>query len=187
MTSAAPLLSFVVPCLNEVGTIATVIKDCHEGGNATGEPYEVIVADNGSIDGSQDVAHQNGASVLSVPQRGYGAALIAGIQAAQGRHVLMGDADATYDFRQAPQFLARLVQGNDLVMGNRFQGQIAVGAMPLLHRYLGSPVLSALGRLFFGIRIGDFHCGLRAFDRDAILALNLRCTGMEYASEMVIK
>jgi len=125
--------------------------------------------------------------VVSVAQRGYGAALIAGIQAAQGRYVLMGDADATYDFRQAPQFLAKLNQGYDLVMGNRFRGTIAEGAMPLLHRYLGNPVLSMLGRMFFGIKIGDFHCGLRAFDREAVQSLNLRCSGMEFASEMVIK
>lgn len=186
-TNASPLLSFVVPCLNEAGTLGTVIQDCHIGGQATGESYEVIVADNGSDDGSQEIARQNGAVVVSVPQRGYGAALIAGIQAAQGRYVLMGDADATYDFRQAPQFLFKLNQGHDLVMGNRFRGSIAKGAMPFLHRYFGNPVLSMLGRMFFGIKIGDFHCGLRAFDREAVESLYLRCTGMEFASEMVIK
>lgn len=187
MINTPPLLSFVIPCLNEAATIASVIQDCHEGGRATGEAYEVIVADNGSGDGSQEIARQNRAVVVSVPQRGYGAALIAGIQAAQGCYVLMGDADATYDFRQAPQFLAKLNQGYDLVMGNRFRGTIAEGAMPLLHRYLGNPVLSFLGRIFFGIKIGDFHCGLRAFDREAVQNLNLRCSGMEFASEMVIK
>ena len=181
------IISFVVPCLNEAATLRAVIEDCHEGGQATGQPYEIIVADNGSVDGSQEIAARNGAVVVSVAQRGYGAALIAGIHAAHGRYVLMGDADATYDFRQAPQFLAKLNQGYAVVMGNRFKGMIAPGAMPFLHRYLGNPVLSALGRLFFGITIGDFHCGLRAFNREAILALNLRCTGMEFASEMVIK
>jgi hypothetical protein len=181
------MISFVVPCLNEAATLRAVIEDCHEGGQATGQPYEIIVADNGSVDGSQEIAARNGAVVVSVAQRGYGAALIAGIHAAQGRYVLMGDADATYDFRQAPQFLAKLNQGYDLVMGNRFKGMIAPGAMPFLHRYLGNPVLSSLGRLFFGIKIGDFHCGLRAFNRESILALHLRCTGMEFASEMVIK
>jgi glycosyltransferase involved in cell wall biosynthesis len=181
------MISFVIPCLNEAATIAAVIDDCHKGGQATEEPYEIIVADNGSVDGSQEIARHNGAIVVSVPQRGYGAALIAGIHAAQGRYVLMGDADATYDFRQAPQFLAKLNQGYELVMGNRFRGTIAEGAMPLLHRYLGNPVLSMLGRMFFGIKIGDFHCGLRAFDREAVQSLNLRCSGMEFASELVIK
>jgi len=186
-TNASPLLSFVVPCLNEAGTLGTVIQDCHIGGQATGESYEVIVADNGSVDGSQEIARLNGAVVVTVPQRGYGAALIAGIQAAHGCYVLMGDADATYDFRQAPLFLDKLTQGYDLVMGNRFRGTIAEGAMPLLHQYLGNPVLSLLGRLFFGIKIGDFHCGLRAFRRSAVETLNLNCRGMEFASEMVIK
>ncbi len=177
----------MIPCLNEAATIAAVIDDCHQGGQATAEPYEIVVADNGSVDGSQEIARYNGAVVVTVPQRGYGAALIAGIEAAQGRYVLMGDADATYDFRQAPQFLTKLNQGYDLVMGNRFQGSIEEGAMPLLHRYLGNPILSMLGRMFFGIKIGDFHCGLRAFDREAVQSLNLRCSGMEFASEMVIK
>ena len=183
----APMISFVIPCLNEAATIAAVIEDCHQGGQATEEPYEIVVADNGSVDGSQEIARHNGAVVVTVPQRGYGAALIAGIGAAQGRYVLMGDADATYDFRQAPQFLAKLNQGYELVMGNRFRGTIAEGAMPFLHRYLGNPVLSMLGRMFFGIKIGDFHCGLRAFDREAVQSLNLRCSGMEFASELVIK
>lgn len=181
------MISFVIPCLNEAATIAAVIHDCHAGGRATGEPYEIIVADNGSVDGSQEIAGLNGAIVVPVEQRGYGSALIAGINAAHGCYVLMGDADATYDFRQAPQFLAKLKKGYDLVMGNRFQGAIADGAMPLLHRYLGNPILSLLGRMFFGIKIGDFHCGLRAFDREAVQGLNLRCLGMEFASEMVIK
>ena len=181
------ILTFVIPCLNEAETIGSVIQDCHTGGlNALCE-YEVIVADNGSTDGSQQIARQMGAQVVDVPDRGYGAALIAGIKASGGTYVLMGDADSTYDFCQAPQFLAKLNQGYDLVMGNRFRGTISEGAMPLLHRYLGNPVLSMLGRLFFGIKIGDFHCGLRAFGRDAVQSLNLRCSGMEFASEMVIK
>jgi glycosyltransferase involved in cell wall biosynthesis len=182
-----PHLSFVIPCLNEAGTISSVIADCQVGGDLLGEPYEVIVADNGSTDGSREIASTRGARVVPVPLRGYGAALIAGIHAAEGKYVLMGDADGTYEFRQAPAFVAKLEQGYDLVMGNRFKGSIAPRAMPLLHRYLGNPVLSALGRLFFGIKINDFHCGLRAFDRDAIIGLNLQCPGMEFASEMVIK
>jgi len=182
-----PELSFVIPCLNESQTIATVIKECHRGGQPIAGGYEVIVADNGSSDGSRDIALAHGARVVEVPIRGYGAALAAGIKAAKGHYVLMGDADSTYEFSQALEFVAKLRQGNDLVMGNRFQGTIAEGAMPALHRYLGNPILSMLGRAFFGIKIGDFHCGLRAFDRKAVEGLNLRCTGMEFASEMVIK
>jgi glycosyltransferase involved in cell wall biosynthesis len=181
------ILSFVIPCLNESATIGYVVEDCKMGGESCDVLYEVIVADNGSTDGSQEIAEAHGATVISVPIRGYGAALIAGIHAAKGTYVLMGDADSTYEFQAARMFLTRLQQGYELVMGNRFQGRIAPGAMPLLHRYLGNPVLSALGRLFFGIKIGDFHCGLRAFNREAILGLNLNSTGMEFASEMVIK
>ncbi len=187
MKEANPLLSFVIPCLNEAATIAAVIEECHQGGQRIEEGYEVIVADNGSSDGSRDIALAHGAFVVDVPIRGYGAALAAGINAAKGQYVLMGDADSTYEFSQAWEFVAKLRQGNDLVMGNRFRGNIAVGAMPLLHRYLGNPILSMLGRMFFGIKIGDFHCGLRAFDRKAVQGLNLRCTGMEFASELVIK
>jgi glycosyltransferase involved in cell wall biosynthesis len=182
-----PELSFVIPCLNESQTIAAVIEECHRGGQPIAGGYEVIVADNGSSDGSRDIALAHGAHVVEVPIRGYGAALAAGIKAAKGHYVLMGDADSTYEFSQAWEFVAKLRQGNDLVMGNRFQGTIAEGAMPALHRYLGNPILSMLGRAFFGIKIGDFHCGLRAFDRKAVEGLNLRCTGMEFASEMVIK
>ena len=187
MKDANPLLSFVIPCLNEAATISAVIEECHQGGQRIEGGYEVIVADNGSSDGSRDIALAHGAHVVEVPIRGYGAALAAGIKAANGHYVLMGDADSTYEFSQAWEFVAKLRQGNDLVMGNRFRGNIAEGAMPLLHRYLGNPILSMLGRMFFGIKIGDFHCGLRAFDREAVQSLNLRCTGMEFASEMVIK
>jgi len=187
MKEAYPELSFVIPCLNESQTIAAVIEECHRGGQSIAGGYEVIVADNGSSDGSRNIALAHGAHVVEVPIRGYGAALAAGINAAKGHYVLMGDADSTYELSQAWEFVAKLRQGNDLVMGNRFQGTIAKGAMPFLHRYLGNPILSMLGRAFFGIKIGDFHCGLRAFDRNAIEGLNLRCTGMEFASEMVIK
>lgn len=183
----SPVLSFVIPCLNESATLASVIQDCRSGGEALKQDYEILVADNGSTDGSQTIARELRATVIDVPIRGYGAALIAGIQAAKGTYVLMGDADSTYDFRQAPQFVEKLYEGYDLVMGNRFKGGIEPNAMPFLHRYLGNPVLSSLGRLFFGISVGDFHCGLRAFDRLSINSLHLRCKGMEFASEMVIK
>jgi glycosyltransferase involved in cell wall biosynthesis len=187
MSPTKPKLSFVIPCLNESSTLALVIAECHEGGSLIVGGYEVIVADNGSSDGSQQIALEHHARLVDVKRRGYGAALAAGIAAATGKYVLMGDADSTYDFRQAPRFVHQLERGYDLVMGNRFKGDIFPGAMPFLHRYLGNPVLSALGRLFFGISIGDFHCGLRAFDREAINLLNLNCSGMEFASEMVIK
>lgn len=181
------ILSFVIPCLNEAGTLAATVADCHRGGRLAAVPYEVVVADNGSSDGSPQIAQAAGARVIAVSQRGYGAALLAGIGAARGEFVLMGDGDSTYRFDQAAQFLQPLRQGADLVMGNRFRGTIETGAMPFLHRYLGNPVLSLIGRVLFGIGIGDFHCGLRAFRRSSIEALHLGCTGMEFASEMVIK
>lgn len=187
MSSSAPDLSFVIPCLNEAPTLALVIAECHKGGSLISGGYEIIVADNGSSDGSQQIALEHGARLVNVKTRGYGAALSAGIAKAKGKYVLMGDADSTYNFCEAPAFVHQLDRGYDLVMGNRFKGKILPGAMPFLHRYLGNPVLSALGRLFFGIRIGDFHCGLRGFNREAINLLNLHCSGMEFASEMVIK
>jgi glycosyltransferase involved in cell wall biosynthesis len=187
MTEAFPELSFVIPCLNESQTIATVIKECHRGGQPIAGGYEVIVADNGSSDGSRDIALAHGARVVEVPIRGYGAALAAGIKAAKGHYVLMGDADSTYVFSQASEFVAKLRQGYDIVMGNRFRGQIAPGAMPVLHKYLGNPVISALGRLFFGLNVGDFYCGLRGFNRKAVDELNLSSPGMEFALEMIIK
>jgi glycosyltransferase involved in cell wall biosynthesis len=147
---------------------------------------EVLVADNGSTDRSQQLAASAGARVVSVSHRGYGAALRKGIHVARGRYVIMGDSDDSYDFLNLDSFVEKLRDGFDLVMGNRFLGGIASGAMPVLHRYLGNPVLSYIGRLFFGAKIGDFHCGLRAFNRDRIRDLNLHTTGMEFASEMII-
>ena len=148
---------------------------------------EVLVADNGSTDGSQAIAEQLGARVVSIDRLGYGAALIEGIKAAAGRFVIMGDSDDSYDFTALAPFVAELRAGKELVMGNRFKGGIKPGAMPLLHRYLGNPSLSWIGRTFFSIPIGDFHCGLRGFSRDAVNQLGLRSTGMEFASEMVVK
>jgi glycosyltransferase involved in cell wall biosynthesis len=148
---------------------------------------EVLVADNGSTDGSQGMAEQLGARVVSIAQRGYGAALIGGIEAAAGRFVIMGDSDDSYDFAALDPFVAELRTGKDLVIGNRFKGEIKPGAMPPLHRYLGNPLLSWIGRTFFSIPIRDFHCGLRGFSRAAIRQLGLSSTGMEFASEMVVK
>jgi len=180
-------LTILMPCLNEAETLALCIRQALGAIAASQIAGEVLVADNGSTDGSQAIAVAEGARVVDVPTRGYGAALIAGIETARGRYVMMADADASYHFEHLPRFLPKLAEGYDLVMGNRFAGSIEPGAMPPLHRYLGNPVLSAIGRIFFGIPVRDFHCGLRAFRRDSILGLNLRTTGMEFASEMVVK
>lgn len=180
-------LSIVMPCLNEAETLAVCIAKARSFLQRSGVVGEVVIADNGSTDGSQAIAEQEGARVVHVPVRGYGAALQAGIAGARGRFVIMGDADDSYDFSKLDAFVASLRGGYDLVMGNRFRGGIAPGAMPFLHRYLGNPVLTTIGRVFFGSPARDFHCGLRGFRREAILALDLRTTGMEYASEMVVK
>ncbi|WNM27644.1 glycosyltransferase family 2 protein [Demequina capsici] len=180
-------LTILMPCLNEAETLEVCIRKAQGFLAGHGVAGEVLVADNGSQDGSQDLARRLGARVIDVPRKGYGAALIAGIEAASGTYVIMGDADDSYDFTALAPFVERLRSGADLVMGNRFKGGIAPGAMPALHRYVGNPVLSGIGRLFFRPGIGDFHCGLRGFRREAILALALQTTGMEFASEMVVK
>jgi glycosyltransferase involved in cell wall biosynthesis len=180
-------LSVVMPCLNEAATVGACIRKAMEALERNAIRGEVIVADNGSSDGSQAIASELGARVVTVERRGYGSALLSGIAAARGRFVLMGDADDTYNFLQLDEFVAKLRAGFDLVMGNRFQGKILPGAMPRLHRYLGNPVLTGLGRLFFKSPVGDFHCGLRAFRKDAIDRLGLRTLGMEFASEMIVK
>lgn len=180
-------LTILMPCLNEAETLAECIGMAKSFLAAFGVDGEVLVADNGSTDGSLEIAGREGARVVEVAQRGYGAALLAGIGAARGRYVVMGDADASYDFARLDAFVQALRNGSDLVMGNRFSGGIAPGAMPFLHRYLGNPVLSFLGRLFYGIGARDFHCGLRGFDRERIMALGLVAPGMEFASEMVVK
>ena len=180
-------LSILMPCLNEAATVGACVDAATSALRASGTTGEVIVADNGSTDGSREIASARGARIVRVEQRGYGAALLAGITAARGRFVIMADADESYDFGQSAAYLAKLREGYELVMGNRFTGGIAPGAMPPLHRYLGNPLLSGLGRLFFGSPVGDFHAGMRGFRRDAILALDLRTTGMEFASEMVVR
>ncbi|MEO6815593.1 MAG: glycosyltransferase family 2 protein [Edaphobacter sp.] len=176
-----------MPCLNEAETLADCVRQSMAALKKNNIHGEVLIADNGSTDGSQQIAFDEGARVVSVSKRGYGAALLTGIEAARGKYVMMADADSSYDFGHLPSFLAKLEEGNDLVMGNRFTGEIKPGAMPPLHQYLGNPVLSFVGRLFFDIPVHDFHCGIRAMRRDAILGLNLQTTGMEFASEMVVR
>jgi hypothetical protein len=180
-------LTILMPCLDEAETISICIGKAKSFLARAGIGGEVLIADNGSTDGSVALAQQAGARVIAVRERGYGAALRAGIAAARGRFVIMGDADDSYDFANLDDFVVKLRQGCDLVMGNRFAGGIASGAMPFLHRYLGNPLLSLIGRLFFHAAIGDFHCGLRGLRRDAVLALDLRTSGMEFASELVVR
>jgi glycosyltransferase involved in cell wall biosynthesis len=180
-------LTILMPCLNEAETLATCVDKARGFLERHGVKGEVLVADNGSTDGSQDIAVRHGARVVAVPVRGYGAALFAGSMAARGRYIIMGDADDSYDFTALEPFLEKLRGGAELVMGNRFRGGIFPGAMPWKNRYLGNPVLSGLGRLLFRCPAGDFHCGLRGFTREAFVRMELRTTGMEFASEMVIK
>ena len=183
-------VSVVMPCLNEEETLAACIKEARIGLEEANVQGEIIIADNGSTDTSIDIANANGARVVHVAQTGYGSALIEGISAARGTYVLMGDSDGSYDFRSLKRYLNELRQGYDLVMGCRLPawgGTIEPGAMPWLHRWIGNPVLSWIGRLFFKTSVKDFHCGLRAFKRDAMMGLGLQCSGMEFASEMVVK
>ena len=190
LTEAAPdtvELTILMPCLNEAETIEVCVKKAMGYLARSGVAGEVLIADNGSTDGSQALAEAAGARVVSAPEKGYGAALIAGIKAAHGRYVIMGDADDSYDFENLDGMIDHLRDGADLVMGNRFKGGIEKGAMPFLHRYLGNPVLSFIGRLLFGTPVADFHCGLRGFSRESMLNLGLKSPGMEFASEMVVK
>jgi len=180
-------VTVLMPCLNEAETLEQCIIKAQRGLADIGVRGEVVIGDNGSTDGSQDLARSLGARVVDVPIRGYGAALLGGIREARGRYIIMGDSDDSYDFSRLGLFVEKLREGYDLVMGNRFRGGIAPGAMPPLHRYLGNPVLSGIGRLFFASPVRDFHCGLRGFNRASIMALGLRTTGMEFASEMVVK
>jgi len=180
-------LTILMPCLDEAATVGRCVEKARAFLRRAGVEGEVLVADNGSRDDSRRLAERAGARVIEVRQRGYGAALAAGITAAGGRFVIMGDADDSYDFAELEGFVEKLRQGYPLVMGNRFKGGIRPGAMPALHRYLGNPVLSFIGRLFFRAPVGDFHCGLRGFDREALLSLDLRTRGMEFASEIVVK
>ena len=176
-----------MPCLNEGATIGGCVRKALGALQQHGIRGEVIVADNGSTDGSRELAAEAGARVIAVETRGYGSALRAGIAQARGRYVLMGDADDSYDFTHLDRFVEKLREGYDLVMGNRFQGGILPGAMPPLHRYLGTPVLTAITRLFFRSPVGDINCGLRGFRKQAVEGLGLRTLGMEYAGEMIVK
>ena len=180
-------LTVVMPCLNEAETIGTCISKAMNWMKQNSVSGEVVIGDNGSTDGSQALAEGLGARVIAVPRKGYGSALMGAIEAAKGKYVIMGDSDDSYDFANLGPFLNELRNGYDLVMGNRFKGGIAEGAMPFLHRYLGNPVLSFIGRLFFNCPVRDFHCGLRGFRRDLVTILDLKTTGMEFASEMVVK
>jgi glycosyltransferase involved in cell wall biosynthesis len=180
-------LTLLMPCLDEARTIGTCVEKARRFLEEHGVSGEVLVADNGSRDGSPEIAEQHGARVIVVDERGYGAALAGGIAAARGRFVIMGDSDDSYDWGGLMPFLERLRTGDQLVMGNRFLGRIERGAMPLLHRYLGNPVLTAVGRRFFGSACGDFYCGLRGFARTAAERMELRSNGMEFALEMLVK
>jgi len=182
-----PELSVVIPCLNEARTLETCVSKALASFDRLGIAGEVVVADNGSTDGSQEIAASLGARVVSVEERGYGAALKGGIAAAQGRWVIMGDGDDTYDFAELDPFVTQLREGFDLVNGNRFAGGIHPEAMPWAHRHLGNPVLSFVGRRLYGTPCGDIYCGLRGFDRERIQSLDIRSSGMEFAIEMVVK
>lgn len=180
-------LSVVMPCLDESETLATCIRKAKKFFKDNNIAGEVIVADNGSTDGSQEITISEGAVLVNVEEKGYGSAIWGGIQHARGKYIIMGDSDDSYDFLNLSKFVENLREGYDLVMGNRFKGGIKKKAMPFLHRYIGNPVLSLIGRLFFKINIRDFHCGLRGFSKEAIMKMGLRTKGMEFASEIVVK
>ena len=185
--SPDPEVSIVIPCLNEAETLQPVLQEVRSAIENNNLSAEIIVADNGSIDGSQEIANAFGARVVAVIERGYGSALRGGIMAARGKYIVMGDADGSYDFSSLGHFVDKLREGNELVMGNRFKGGIQAGAMPWMNQHFGNPLLSSLVRLFFRRGIGDVNCGLRAFTKTAFAKMNLQTTGMEFASEMPIK
>lgn len=179
-------LTILMPCLNECETVSFCVEQAVDFLRKSGISGEVLVADNGSTDGSAELARKAGARITVVPEKGYGAALIGGINAAQGKYIIMGDCDKSYDFSRLDGFVERLREGYPLVMGCRLDN-IAPGAMPFSHKYIGVPVLSFLGRVRYHTDIRDFHCGLRGFDREKALALGLSCTGMEFATEIIAK
>ena len=177
--------TILMPCLNEEKTIGACIEEAQRGAERLGLSYEILISDNGSTDASADIARNMGARVVAAAEKGYGSALICGINAAKGRYIIMGDCDLSYDFENIGGFVERLRGGAALVVGNRFKGRIEKGAMPFHHRYFGVPLLSFLGRLRYGVRVGDFHCGIRGFRREKALSLGLCCKGMEFATELI--
>ena len=179
--------TILMPCLNEEKTVGECIRQARRGAEKLGLSYEILIADNGSDDNSREIAENCGARVVIVPEKGYGSALIGGIKAARGRYIIMGDCDLSYDFTSLEGFVNCLREGADLVMGNRFKGNIEKCAMPFMHRYFGVPLLSFMGRVRYKTDVGDFHCGIRAFDREKALDLGLSCTGMEFATEIIGK
>jgi glycosyltransferase involved in cell wall biosynthesis len=183
-------LSVVMPCLNEADTLATCIRKAQQAFRENNIAGEIIVADNGSTDGSQEIATKSGARLVPVQARGYGSALMGGIAATRGKYVIMGDADDSYDYLEIPKFVARLREGNALVQGCRLPaggGTVVPGAMPFLHRWIGNPFLSFLAHLWFHTPIHDIYCGMRGFTKTHYESLGQRCTGMEFATEMIIK
>lgn len=177
--------TILMPCLNEEKTIAACISEAARGAEKLGLCYEILISDNGSTDSSAEIARKMGARVITVSKKGYGSALISGINAAKGRFIIMADCDMSYDLENIGGFVSHLRDGAALVMGNRFKGNIEKGAMPLHHRYFGIPLLSLAGRLRYKTDVGDFHCGIRAFDREKALSLGLRSEGMEFATELI--
>ena len=182
-----PELSIVIPCLNEAASLASCLQKATAFIISNNINGEIIVVDNGSEDGSATIAAQYKTIVINEPEKGYGNAIIAGINTAEGKYIIMGDADDSYDFSDLMPFLIFLREGYDMVIGNRFKGGIQKGAMPFLHRYIGNPVLSFIGKLFFPVAINDFHCGLRGFLKESFNKLEIKTTGMEFASEMIVK
>jgi glycosyltransferase involved in cell wall biosynthesis len=187
ISSEAVRLSVVLPCFNEEGAVGAVIDEAWRGIESTGMPGEVVVVDNGSTDASADIARDHGARVVHESRRGYGSAYLRGLAEARGELIVMADADGTYPLADLRPFVKLLEEGNDLVLGSRFRGQIQRGAMPWLHRWVGNPVLTAVLNVFFKVRVSDAHCGLRAVRRSALRRLELDSTGMEFASEMILK
>jgi glycosyltransferase involved in cell wall biosynthesis len=180
-------LSIVMPCLNEANTLKNCIEKAQKYLKQSGVKGEIVIGDNGSTDGSQQIALSIGVRLIEISERGYGRALMGAFRAARGKYIIMGDSDDSYDFSHLDPFMEKLREGYDLIIGNRFKGEIKPNAMPAINKYVGNPVLSSIGRLFFRSEIGDFHCGLRGFKRESLMSLSLETTGMEFASEMIVK